>query len=964
MQRRKVFVPAVGFPVVLALLGLSGCIPFAGGPGTNPDTTPGGVFNLPPTVVLTATPQRGVAPLTVLFSSAGSTDDGLIVERLWDFGDGQTSQDISPQHIYQTTGQFTVKLTLVDDLGARSSRTQTVSVTDQPIAVIQVDRTAAESAPAVFQFDGSQSRDPDGSIVLFQWDFGDGSRELLPAVSHTFASPGTFRVRLTVTDNTGVTGVAETTIEVGIPRPRIAFGAPPATINNLVLSNDSPLWVYTTFQVTPGTPYRLSAGLDGDNDACDAKAVSFRVSDGATLQNFTGHTDRVRAVAFSPDGSRVLTGSEDRTLRLYDAASGLLLRTYGGNTGAVTSVAFSPDGTLFVYGVDDGSVTIRNVNTGSLVRDFAGHTGACNAVAFAPNGARVASGGDDNRAIVWNVADGSIARQLVGHTATVTSVAFSPLDPTQVLTGSVDQTARLWDVNTGVTLVSFAPVFNGGQLVSGHSSSVNGVAFAPDAAQIITCSDDRTAKLWNVSGGPEVRTFTGHSNRVASCAFAPGGAQIATGSYDATARLWNVSDGAQVRSVQPCTSRISSVAFSADGATLLCGVAAKNSIPLNTIPDSGNDLNLTQPTPLVLTGVAPGAYSLWAEIQTDRTAPVRTYAGTAINVVADYTASIDTFTPRIPLINDRAAVIVAPTTQRQIFDLGPLSAGDRIRVSLLSLPGYGDVYATDPDYSVLIVDSDQKMFAWLQNDPQRDLFTQFSQNTNLIIGHNSQNYYLVIDSGTSVNLSIQRGVGASPVPQRIYLNFAGTPALGIGGQPPVPIDPFDASDYDNLWGPNETLLLENRVLNVMNSLFATVNVEITASHQSPPPEPPYLQIYFGGTNIAAGDGVFGYIDGFDPRNSTLGGTALVSTLSIDQLIPGLTLDELGFAFASVAARQTGLLMGLRLTTGASDIMSVNTAPTDVSQIFTVNPLNAADQTNGQFGQQDAPQILQEVVGTP
>lgn len=964
MQRREVPVLAVGFSALLAQLCLTGCIPFSGGPGTNPDTTPGGIFNLPPTVVLTATPQRGVAPLTVLFSSAGSTDDGLIVQRTWDFGDGQTSQDISPQHIYQTTGQYTVRLTLVDDLGARSSRTQTISVTDQPIAVIRVDRTAAESAPAVFQFDGSQSRDPDGSIVLYQWDFGDGSRELLPAVSHTFASPGTFRVRLTVTDNTGVTGIAETTIEVGIPRPRIAFGAPPATISNLVLSNDAPLWVYTTFQVTPGTPYRLSAGLDGDNDACDAKAVSFKVSDGTTLQTFAGHTDRVRAVAFSPDGSRVLTASEDRSLRLYDAASGLLLRSYGGNGGAVTSVAFSPDGTLFVYGVDDGSVTIRNVNTGSLVRDFAGHAGACNAVAFAPNGARVASGGEDNKAIVWNVSDGSIAQQLVGHTATVTAVAFSPLDPTQVLTGSVDQTARLWDVNTGVTLATFAPVFNNGALVSGHASSVNGVAFAPDASQIITCSDDRTAKLWNVSGGPEVRTFSGHSNRVASCAFAPGGTQIATGSYDATARLWNVSDGTQVRSMQPCTSRISSVAYSPDGATLLCGVAAKNSIPLNTVPDSGNDLNLTQPTPLVLAGVAPGTYALWAEIQTDRTAPVRTYAATTVNVVPDYTASIDTFTPRIPLIDNRAAVIAAPTTQRQIFDLGPLSTGDRIRVSLLSLPGYADVYATDPEYSVLIVDSDQKMFAWLQNDAERGLFTQFSQTTNLIIGHNSQNYYMVIDSGTSVNIAIDRGAGVNRVPQRIYLNFGGTPALGIGGQPPVPIDPFDASDYDNVWGPNETLLLENRVLNVMRSLFATWNVEITASHQAAPPEAPYLQIYFGGTNLFANDGVFGYIDGFDPRNNTLGGTALVSTLSIDEFIPGLTLDELGFAFATVACRQVGLLMGLRQTTGASDIMSVNTAPTDASQIFTVNPLNAAEQANGQFGQQDAPQILQEVVGTP
>jgi PKD repeat protein len=223
--------------------------------------------------VITVDLVRGVAPLRVSFSSNRSTDDGLIVARLWDFGDGTTSPEISPAHTYETTGTFTVQLTLTDDDGATSQTTTTVRVTRAPIARISVNATELPTAPGRLLFDATASTDPDGTIVSYQWDFGDGSRESLSEVAHTFASSGTFNVRLTVTDNVGITGTDEVVIRVGIRQPEIEFRLPPEDAALIVVPQDSAIWVEGVFNVEPGVPRRIIAGLDRDQDLCDAKGL-------------------------------------------------------------------------------------------------------------------------------------------------------------------------------------------------------------------------------------------------------------------------------------------------------------------------------------------------------------------------------------------------------------------------------------------------------------------------------------------------------------------------------------------------------------------------------------------------------------------------------------------------------------------------------------------------------------------
>jgi len=293
----------------------------------------------------------------------------------------------------------------------------------------------------------------------------------------------------------------------------------------------------------------------------DRTVRQWDAASGKLLATLAGHEGEVWSVAFSPDGMRIASGSQDKTLRLWDAASGKLLVTLAGED-PVNSVAFSPDGTRLVSGSDDKTVRLWDAASGELLATLAGHKGMVFSVAISPDGTRLASGSVDKTVRLWDAASGGLLATLAGHEGTVNSIAFSP-DGTRLASGSVDKTVRLWDVASGKPLATLA----------GHEGNVISVAFSPDGTRLASGSDDGTVRLWDAASGELLATLAGHDSWVYGVAFSPDGTRLASGSQDRTLRLWDAASGELLVRLYGHEGDVSGVVFSPDGTRLASGSA-------------------------------------------------------------------------------------------------------------------------------------------------------------------------------------------------------------------------------------------------------------------------------------------------------------------------------------------------------------------------------------------------------
>jgi WD40 repeat protein/serine/threonine protein kinase/tetratricopeptide (TPR) repeat protein len=283
-----------------------------------------------------------------------------------------------------------------------------------------------------------------------------------------------------------------------------------------------------------------------------------------------------RIVAFSPDCTRVLTSSDGSKARVCDAATGKILLELNEQSLLMTCAAFSPDGTRIATASEGGLgavVRVWDARTGESVCHWRAHR--LTRLTFSPDGARLLTSGFGGAVKVWDAKTGTILLDAKGLMSMGSSVAFSP-DGTRLVAGREDGTARVIDSRTGESMLVLRGRPRVWQMFMSPPYGVLSVAFSPDGTRIVTAgtsdgSYTGEASVWDARTGAELLELKGHTGPVLSAAFSPDGQRVITGSNDGTAKVWDVRTGTPRLELAGINYPVECAVMSADGKLIVTG---------------------------------------------------------------------------------------------------------------------------------------------------------------------------------------------------------------------------------------------------------------------------------------------------------------------------------------------------------------------------------------------------------
>ncbi|MBE9145208.1 WD40 repeat domain-containing protein [Planktothrix mougeotii] len=291
-----------------------------------------------------------------------------------------------------------------------------------------------------------------------------------------------------------------------------------------------------------------------------------KLENASVVCTLTGHSSWVNSVAISRDGQTVVSGSHDKTIKIWQLSTGKELRTLTGHSDSVESLVISPDGQTVVSGSWDNTIKIWELSTGRELCTLTGHSGPVNSVTISPDGQILVSGSGDETIKIWQLSTSKKLRTLTGHSGWVNSVAISP-DGQTVVSGSRDKTIKIWELSTGRKLCT----------LTGHSDQVNPVVISPDGQALVSSSWDKTIKIWELSTGKELRTLTRYSDSVNSLVISPDGQTVVSNSGNLLMlsrpgiKIWQLSTGEELGTLTGHSNSVKSLVISPDGQTLVSG---------------------------------------------------------------------------------------------------------------------------------------------------------------------------------------------------------------------------------------------------------------------------------------------------------------------------------------------------------------------------------------------------------
>ncbi len=250
---------------------------------------------------------------------------------------------------------------------------------------------------------------------------------------------------------------------------------------------------------------------------------------GDLLATLEGHTDRVWAIAITPDGKQAISSSADTTLKVWDVDKRRLIGTLKGHTAGVWSVSITPDGQTAISASDDHTLKLWNLQTMQLVVTLESHEDRVRSVALTADGKYAISASNDTTLKLWDIENRTLLTTLAGHTDWVRTVCITP-DGKWAVSGSVDRSIHVWDIPAQRIFTT----------LEGHSKEIIAVAITPDGRKIVSASADQTLKVWHVERQKLLRTLEGHTAGVNGVALTIDGQRAVSTSYDSTLRQWNI----------------------------------------------------------------------------------------------------------------------------------------------------------------------------------------------------------------------------------------------------------------------------------------------------------------------------------------------------------------------------------------------------------------------------------------